>query len=101
MRGTVNSCGVPIPHDGGLCAAPVRDQPAQVDRRASRCAGMDGTGQLTVRTARDGDRVLVEIGDNGPGILEAAARAPAQLVCAWTISPISSNVTPSRASPCR
>jgi anti-sigma regulatory factor (Ser/Thr protein kinase) len=34
---------------------------------------MDGTGQLTVRTARDGDRVLVEIGDNGPGIPEAAA----------------------------
>jgi C4-dicarboxylate-specific signal transduction histidine kinase len=29
---------------------------------------MDGTGQLSVRTARDGDRVLVEIGDNGPGI---------------------------------
>jgi signal transduction histidine kinase len=28
---------------------------------------------LTVRTARDGDRVLVEIGDNGPGIPEAAA----------------------------
>jgi signal transduction histidine kinase len=34
---------------------------------------MDGTGQLTVRTARDGDRVLVEIGDNGPGSPEAAA----------------------------
>ena len=33
---------------------------------------MDGTGQLSVRTARDGDRVLVEIGDNGPGIPEAA-----------------------------
>ena len=34
---------------------------------------MDGTGRLTLPTARDGDRVLVEIGDNGPGILEAAA----------------------------
>ena len=34
---------------------------------------MDSTGRLTVRTARDGDRVLVEIGDNGPGIPEAAA----------------------------
>ena len=34
---------------------------------------MDGTGRLTVRTARDGDWVLVEIGDNGPGIPEAAA----------------------------
>jgi signal transduction histidine kinase len=29
---------------------------------------MDGHGTLTVRTARDGDRVLVEIGDTGPGI---------------------------------
>ena len=26
-----------------------------------------------MRTARDGDRVLVQIGDNGPGIPEAAA----------------------------
>jgi light-regulated signal transduction histidine kinase (bacteriophytochrome) len=34
---------------------------------------MDGRGKLTVRTARDGDRVLVEIGDNGPGIPRAAA----------------------------
>jgi signal transduction histidine kinase len=29
---------------------------------------MDGRGTLTVRTRRDGDRVLVEIGDTGPGI---------------------------------
>ena len=29
---------------------------------------MNGTGTLTVRTARDGDCVLVEIGDTGPGI---------------------------------
>ena len=29
--------------------------------------------RLTVRTARDGDRALVEIGDNGPGIPQAAA----------------------------
>jgi signal transduction histidine kinase len=29
---------------------------------------MDGHGQLTVRTARVGERVLVEIGDTGPGI---------------------------------
>jgi signal transduction histidine kinase len=28
----------------------------------------DGTGTLTVRTARDGDRVVVEFGDTGPGI---------------------------------
>ena len=36
---------------------------------------MDDRGKLSVRTARDGDRVLlVEIGDNGPGSPEAAAR---------------------------
>jgi signal transduction histidine kinase len=29
---------------------------------------MDGRGTLTVRTRRDGDHVLVEIGDTGPGI---------------------------------
>jgi signal transduction histidine kinase len=29
---------------------------------------MNGSGTLTVRTARDGDCVLVEIGDDGPGI---------------------------------
>ena len=32
---------------------------------------MDGRGTLMVRTRRDGDRVLVEIGDSGPGIPEA------------------------------
>jgi signal transduction histidine kinase len=31
-------------------------------------SAMDGTGTLTVRTARDGDRVLVEFADTGPGI---------------------------------
>jgi signal transduction histidine kinase len=34
---------------------------------------MDGHGTLTVRTRRDGDRVLVEIGDTGPGIPEPVA----------------------------
>jgi signal transduction histidine kinase len=29
---------------------------------------MGGTGTLTVRTARDDDRALVEIGDTGPGV---------------------------------
>jgi len=29
---------------------------------------MGGTGTLTVRTALDGDRALVEIGDTGPGV---------------------------------
>jgi signal transduction histidine kinase len=31
-------------------------------------AAMNGSGTLTVRTSRDGDRVLVEICDTGPGI---------------------------------
>jgi signal transduction histidine kinase len=44
-----------------------------VDNAVDAMDGMDGTGRLTVRTARDGDHVLVEIGDNGPGIPEAAA----------------------------
>ena len=44
-----------------------------VDNAADAMEGMDGRGKLTVRTARDGDRVLVEIGDNGPGIPKAAA----------------------------
>jgi signal transduction histidine kinase len=29
---------------------------------------MDGRGTLTIRTARDGDCALIEIGDTGPGI---------------------------------
>ena len=44
-----------------------------VDNAVDAMDGMDGTGRLTVRTAREGDQVLVEIGDNGPGIPEAAA----------------------------
>ena len=34
---------------------------------------MDGRGTLTVRTRLDGDHVLVEVGDTGPGIPEAVA----------------------------
>ena len=33
-------------------------------------AAMDGHGTLTVRTARDNDHLLVEIGDTGPGVPE-------------------------------
>ena len=36
-----------------------------IDNAAS---AMDGSGTLTVRTSRDGDHVLVEICDTGPGI---------------------------------
>ena len=31
-------------------------------------SAMNGTGTLTIRTARDGDCALIEIGDTGPGI---------------------------------
>jgi signal transduction histidine kinase len=31
-------------------------------------AAMNGSGTLTVRTARDDDKLLIEIGDSGPGI---------------------------------
>ncbi|HSK37912.1 MAG TPA: ATP-binding protein [Actinomycetota bacterium] len=44
-----------------------------VDNAVDAMEGMDGTGRLTVRTAREGDHVLVEIGDNGAGVPEAAA----------------------------
>jgi signal transduction histidine kinase len=44
-----------------------------VDNAADAMEAMDGRGRLTVRTGRDGDRVLVEIGDNGPGVPAAAA----------------------------
>lgn len=31
-------------------------------------AAMNGDGRLTVRTARENDHLLVEVGDNGPGV---------------------------------
>jgi len=57
-----------------------------VDNAAAAMEGMDGRGRLTVRTARDGDRALVEIGDNGPGIPEAAA--PHVLEPFYTTKPV-------------
>jgi signal transduction histidine kinase len=35
---------------------------------------MEGTGTLTVRTARDGEFALVEIGDTGPGVAPEVAK---------------------------
>jgi signal transduction histidine kinase len=29
---------------------------------------MDGRGKLSIRTFREGDRIMVEVGDNGPGV---------------------------------
>jgi signal transduction histidine kinase len=31
-------------------------------------SAMDGSGRLTLRTAKEGDRLMVEIGDTGPGV---------------------------------
>ena len=39
-----------------------------LDNAISAMGGVDGTGTLTVRTGRDDDFVLVEIGDTGPGV---------------------------------
>jgi signal transduction histidine kinase len=44
-----------------------------VDNAVDAMEGMDGSGRLTVRTAREGGQVLVEIADNGAGIPETAA----------------------------
>ena len=35
---------------------------------------MQGEGTLTIRTALDNDRLLVEIGDTGPGVPEGIAK---------------------------
>ena len=37
----------------------------------AKMEGLDGKGVITIRTRRDGDHVVVEIEDNGPGIPEA------------------------------
>ncbi len=39
-----------------------------VDNAVAAMRETDGEGTLTVRTAREGDRLLVEFGDTGPGI---------------------------------
>ena len=39
-----------------------------MDNAIDAMGGTDGHGTLTVRTARDNDHLLVEIGDNGPGV---------------------------------
>ena len=41
---------------------------------------MDGSGTLTVRTSRDGDFLLVEVGDTGPGMPEEIARTDLRAV---------------------
>ncbi|GAA1879481.1 ATP-binding protein [Streptantibioticus ferralitis] len=41
-----------------------------IDNAVSAMNSTDGEGTLTVRTARDGDRLLVEFGDTGPGVPE-------------------------------
>jgi signal transduction histidine kinase len=45
-----------------------RAQPGLTNLIDNAVSGMGGTGTLTIRTARDDGSVLVEVGDNGPGI---------------------------------
>lgn len=39
-----------------------------IDNAVSAMNSTDGEGTLTVRTAREGDRLLIEFGDTGPGV---------------------------------
>ena len=41
-----------------------------VDNALDAMGTTEGGGRLTVRTAREGDRVLVEVADDGPGVPE-------------------------------
>ena len=52
-------------------SAPPSSWPWPTVASSTAMEGMDGAGRLSVRTARS-DRVLVGIGDNGPGIPEPA-----------------------------
>jgi signal transduction histidine kinase len=42
-----------------------------IENAVDAMEGMDGQGRLTVRTGRDGDCLVVEIADTGPGIPES------------------------------
>ena len=72
MRGTVNFCQTPVPHKTGLVLACPRPASRGGPLTIAFCRH-GHRGKLGVRAARDGDRALVEIGDNGPGIPEPVA----------------------------
>ena len=65
--------GITVVKDFDRSLPPIPSYPAELNQVWTNLidnavSAMDGHGTLTVRTARDDDRVLVEIGDTGPGI---------------------------------
>ena len=65
--------GITVVKDFDRSLPPIPGYPAELNQVWTNLidnavSAMDGHGTLTVRTARDDDRVLVEIGDTGPGV---------------------------------
>ena len=65
--------GITVVKDFDRSLPPIPGYPAELNQVWTNLidnavSAMDGHGTLTVRTARDDDRVLVEIADTGPGI---------------------------------
>ena len=65
--------GITVVKDFDRSLPPIPAYPAELNQVWTNLidnavSAMDGQGTLTVRTARDDDRVLVEIGDTGPGV---------------------------------
>ena len=65
--------GITVVKDFDRSLPPIPAYPAELNQVWTNLidnavSAMGGQGTLTVRTARDGDRVLVEIGDTGPGV---------------------------------
>jgi signal transduction histidine kinase len=65
--------GITVVKDFDRSLPPIPAYPAELNQVWTNLidnavSAMDGQGTLTVRTARDNDRVLVEIGDTGPGV---------------------------------
>jgi signal transduction histidine kinase len=65
--------GITVVKDFDRSLPPIPAYPAELNQVWTNLidnavSAMDGHGTLTVRTARDNDWVLVEIGDTGPGV---------------------------------
>ncbi|MDQ4098087.1 MAG: ATP-binding protein, partial [Actinomycetota bacterium] len=65
--------GIEVVRDYDLDLPPVPGYPGELNQVWTNLIdnaieAMEGGGRLRLRTARDGDTVLVEVGDNGPGI---------------------------------
>ena len=65
--------GITVVKDFDRSLPPIPAYPAELNQVWTNLidnavSAMGGQGTLTIRTARDGDRILVEIGDTGPGV---------------------------------